>query len=315
MTLSILTIVVVGLTGSSDKVLLARLYEGNSKSSYAFSSRLDMEFRQYPFQNFFPVRNLTTYSFTFDVERQKPDGVADLRFKRPQIVVDVSESPWGDAEKQTIDMKDNVLFTLSRANQILAIKDESPPRTDKKDGLWIRTAGAAGFAQLEIVGNYVQQLFQLSGFVNFFDFGPTLPARPIEIGDTWKETKAYAPITVKAGADKGKNLVSRLDYEYTYKGDTEWEGKTVTWIQGKLVQDSDAAAYVAELYGYEPAAFPVTSIKLKLEMDVDYYLDKATLWPLRIRGTSEGHAAISIKGVNGPVEEIKMKGQASLSKK
>lgn len=316
MTVPIL-LIVIGGAASPDKVTLARIYAVNQKSTYAFSSRLDLESRKYPIETFFPVRYLTNYTFTSDVENLKPDGVADLRFKRPKIKFDQSESPWGAAEKETIEVNENILFTMSRSNQVLTMKDETPPREGKKGGgtFWMRATALPAMLQLEIVGNYVQQIVQLAGFVNFFDRGPILPARPIAVGETWKETTAYAPITIKAGADKGKNLVARLDYVYTYKGQSEWDGKPVTWIQGRLVQDTDAAAYVAELYGYEPAAFPVTSIKLKLDMTVDYYLDPTNLWPLRVVGKSNGEASITVRRISGPVEEIRVKGEAYLTKK
>lgn len=313
-----IVLVVLGSVATQDRVALIRTYAADQKSTYAFNSRLDVEMRIYPYETFFPVRYLTNYTFTFDVERQKPDGAADVRFKRPKINIDQSESPWGDAEKQSLDVKQNVLFTMSRTNQVLTLKDETPPMDDKKGGggqLWTRLLSPATMPQLEIVGNYVQQIIQLAGFVNFFDHGPILPARPVAVGDTWKETKAYAPITVKAGADKGRNLVARLDYEYTFKGQSEWDGKPVTWIQGRLVQDSDAAAYVAELYGYELSAFPISSIKLKLDMTVDYYLDPANLWPLRVVGKSNGEASITIRRISGPVEEVRVKGEAYLTKK
>lgn len=313
MNLSLLAALAVGVVGAQDRVSLERTYGMGEKAKYEFSNRLDMDFRTFPHVNYFPVRYLVSYSFDFNVEALKPDGVADVRFLRPSIVIRESESPWGDAKTETIELKENVLYTLSRANQPIGVKVETP--ADKRLSNRIRTLTSAAEPQLDIVGPFVSQIYQLAGFVNFFDLGPNLPLRPVAVGDTWKETKAYAPMTVESGADRGKNMVARLDYEYTFKGSTEFEGKQVTWIQGRLKQDTDAVGYIAELYGYEVSAFPISSIILKLDMTVDYYLDEKTKWPIKIIGNSQGEASITFRGEQAPREEIKVKGSATLARK
>lgn len=313
MNLSVLAALAVGVLGAQDKVAIERTYTAGEKAKYEFSNRLDMDFRTFPHVNYFPIRYLVSYSFDLNVESLKPDGVADVRFIRPSIVIRESESPWGDAKTETIELKENVLYTLSRANQPIGVRIDTPSSNRQSDRVRFLTHSAE--AQLDIVGPFVSQIYQLAGFVNFFDLGPNLPLRPVSVGDTWKETKAYAPMTVQSGADRGKNMVSRLDYEYTFKGSTEFEGRQVTWIQGRLKQDTDAVGYIAELYGYEVSAFPISSIILKLDMTVDYYLDEKTKWPIKIIGNSQGEASITFRGEQAPREEIRVKGSAALSRK
>jgi hypothetical protein len=172
-----------------------------------------------------------------------------------------------------------------------------------------------GGTQLDIMG-WMDQLRQLAAFVNFFDNGPILPTGSVVVGDTWKETVGYAPITVAAGADKGKNINSRIDYEMTYRGKAARNGKSFYHIEGKIAQDSDAAPYLADLMGIKPEASPFKSVKLKLDGKVDYYLDLATLAPVEILATSNGAIDVEVTTyTGGPVYQERFKSRASLVRK
>jgi hypothetical protein len=162
----------------------------------------------------------------------------------------------------------------------------------------------------------MDQLRQLAAFVNFFDMGPILPNGPVSVGDTWKDTVGYAPVTVSSGADKGKNINARIDYEMTYLGKAEYKGKTYHHIKGKFLQDTDAAPYLADLMGVKPEASRFKSVKLMIDGKVDYYLDLATLDPVEILATSEGSVDVEVTTYSGgPVYQERFKSRASLVRK
>ncbi|MEO7453971.1 MAG: hypothetical protein ABIV13_04330, partial [Fimbriimonadales bacterium] len=157
---------------------------------------------------------------------------------------------------------------------------------------------------------------QLAAYVNFFDMGPILPDGPVNVGETWKETVGYAPITVAAGADKGKNINSRIDYEMTYRGKAEHKGKTYHHIEGKIAQDTDAAPYLADMMGVKLEASIFKAVKLKLDGKVDYYLDLVTLDPVEILATSQGSIDVEVTTyTGGPVYQERFKSRASLVRK
>lgn len=297
------------------KVDLQRVFKDGAKATYEFNSRIQVDFRMAPLETFIPETDGFTYTFTTSVEKVKPDGVADIRFKRPKIVLKMGEK-FDSAPKDEVLLKDqNVLYTLSHRNQVLAVKDETPKPPPKKDGggmFWRANFGASQ----DIIIAWISQLRQIAAFVNFFDLGPILPNHPVAVGDTWKETVGYAPVTVASGADKGKNINARIDYVYTFMGKTDLNGKQVYHIVGKVDQDTDAAPYIADILGVKMDRAPFKEIKLKINGSVNYYLDTANLQPLEIRATSDGEVDVIVPDYpSGPVYEEKFKSRASLIKK
>lgn len=297
---------------------LVRTFKAGDKSTYVFNSRVQFEYRQVPLETFIPESATYMYTINAAVEKLKPEGVADVRMKRPNISVRTGET--FDKPPQTIVLiKDvNHLITLSRKNQILDFEDFTPKPKEKDGGGGggtLHSLAASGGAQLDIMG-WMDQLRQLAAFVNFFDNGPILPSGPVVVGDTWKETVGYAPITVQAGADKGKNINSRIDYEMTYRGKAVRNGKSFYHIEGKMAQDTDAAPYLADLMGVKPEASPISSVKLKIDGKVDYYLDLDTLEPVEILATSSGLIDVEVTTyTGGPVYQERFKSRASLVRK
>jgi len=299
------------------KVDLSRVFTAGEKAHYEFNSRIAVDSRMVPLQTFIPETDRFSYTFTTLVEQMKPDGVADLRFRRPKIVLNLGETFDSDPKSIPVQKDENYLFTLSRKNQMLSVKDYTT-RKKKDDGSGpavLRMVKKTGANQIDIDA-WIGQLRQIGAYVNFFDLGPILPNEPVAVGDTWKDTIGYVPATVTAGADKGKSINARIDYVMTFMGATSLNGRAVWHIQGKISQDSDAAPYIAQLLNVKLERAPFKEIKLKMDGLVDYYLDHKTLHPLQIKATSEGSVDVTVSDYSGgPVYEERFKSRASLVKK
>lgn len=302
------------LSPTVEPVDLSRVFKMGEKTTYSFSSRINVDWRQVPIETFIPQNDGFEYTFTTEVEALKPDGVADLRFRRPKIVLKIGETFDSPPKDQVLARDQNYLFVLSNKNRLLSVRDESPKTPQKPDPHLLSYFSNLEnkHSQLDIFG-WMSQLRQLAAFVNFFDRGPNLPTRPVSIGDTWKETIGYAPTTVSAGADQGKNLMARIDYEYTYKGLIEFEGQNVYHIVGRIVQDTDAAPFIADMMGVKLEFAPFKEIKLKMDGTVDYYLRQSDLSVHKILAKSEGSTSITVATYEGgPVYEEKFKSTARL---
>ena len=319
MLLSLITAVALVAPVQDAPVDLVRTFKAGSKATYVFTSRMQFEYRQVPLETFIP--EIATYSSTINttVEKMKPDGVADLRVKRPDISVKTGET--FDAPPRTIVLiKDmNQLITMSKKNQVLDFEDFTPkpkPPAGGGGGGLMATMGIGVQPVQDPIVAWMEQLRQLAAFVNFFDMGPILPNGPVAVGETWKETVGYAPITVSEGADKGKNINARIDYEMTYMGKATRNGKNFHHIVGKLAQDTDAAPYLADMMGVKPEASIFKQVKLVINGKVDYYLDLTTLDPVEIQATSNGSIDVEVTSFSGgPVYQERFKSRASLVRK
>ncbi|HWP31780.1 MAG TPA: hypothetical protein VNK96_08695 [Fimbriimonadales bacterium] len=304
---------------STEAIDIERKFRKGEKHTFQFVSKMTIEFRGVPLETFLPFGVTYSYAYTMETERLKPDGAADVRFKRPNIKIREGETVDSPPKMEVINRPQNLLLTFSRKNQLLTLKDESPKEKKKagtgggggEPAFW---SASFGNAQLDVT-SWIAELRSLGAFVNFFDWGPVLPVHPVKVGDTWKETVGYVPATLKSGADKGRNIMTRIDYTYVYKGNTTREGKKRAWIQGTLHHDSDAAPFVADLLGIELKFAPFKEIKLQMDATVDYYLDPETFAVYEIEGTSKGNTSITIRGQDGPYYEERFTSEAYLVRK
>lgn len=298
----------------ADKIELTRKFAAGEKMTYDFASRLDAEMREYPVETFFPDNVDFTYTFTLDVEKLKPDGVADVRFKRKEFKIRMAEDFESGPKTTVMTQNTNMLITFSNRNQILSIKDETPKKPPARGG-GLHVLSRFGVKAQDPIMQMIQQLHSFAAFANFYDFGPSLPLHPVAVGDTWKETIGYTPMTISSGAEKGKSLMGRIDYVYTYKGNGAIDNKTCVWIQGKISVDTDAAPFIATFFE-RPEFSPFKEIKLFMDGTVDYYLEPANLATYKIVSKSEGNASISVKDYSGgPVFEERFKSQGKLVRK
>ncbi|MER3466983.1 MAG: hypothetical protein C4340_07915 [Armatimonadota bacterium] len=304
---------------SAEPVTLQRVFRQGETSTYDFTTRITLDVREYPLETFIPVNERVNYKFTLTTERLKPDGAADVRFKRNKVTIRSGERFDEPPKEKKVGRDENIVFTLSRTNQVLSSRDESPkpPASGGLRAAMLRHASlaAAGVA-LDIIDDWIALMHQLAGFVNFFDLGPILPARPVEPGETWKETVGYAPITVAEGADKGRTLNARIDYVYTFMGEVEQGGRSMYHIQGTYKHDADAAKYIEDLLTQERMVSPFKEIRLQMEGKVDYFLDKSTCSVIRISASANGYFGLTVKELpDAPVMEEKIKSSASLTRK
>jgi len=305
---------------SAEPVTLERVFRQGETSTYDFTTRIMLDAREYPQETFFPVNDQVYYTFTLTTERLKPDGVADVRFKRNKVTIRYGERFDEPPKEEKVGRDESLLFTLSRTNQVLSLRDESPKPPPSGGGLrsaMLRNASpAAAEMAFDIIDDWITQMHQLAGFVNFFDLGPILPAHPVEPGGTWKETVGYAPVTVAEGADKGRTLNARIDYVYTFMGEANHGGRAVYHIQGTYKQDTDAAKYIEDLLNEARMASPFKEIRLQMEGKVDYYLDKSTCAVIRINAEANGYFGLTVNELpDAPVMEEKIKSRASLTRK
>lgn len=321
--MSLLLSTILLATVQSEPIELIRTYKVGDKFAYEFNSRVDLDEREYPLETFLPSTQRINYLFNMQTEKLMPDGGANLRFKRDKLTIRHSETVDEPPKNETVKTDENLLLTFSRANQIIGIKDESPKKPEKP-------AEGGGYARIvaqqkvsRIVSSMQMPLMQFfiefirfAGFVNFFDFGPNLPAKRVKIGDSWKETKGYSPKTITTGADAGKSLMGRIDYTYTYKGTVEKDGKQFVLIEGKLIHDSDVAPFIAGLMRVPPDRSPIKAAKIRFDGTVNYYLDTKSLETVSISAKSDGYCNVELKElVGGPFFELKFKSTASLIRK
>ncbi|MEW5884433.1 MAG: hypothetical protein AB1725_09455 [Armatimonadota bacterium] len=305
---------------SAEPVTLERVFRQGETSTYDFHTRIMLDVRDYPLETFIPVNDQVYYTFTLTTERLKPDGVADVRFKRNKVTIRYGERFDEPPKEEKAGREESILFTLSRTNQVLSHRDESPKPPPSGGGL--RSAmlhyasPAAAEMAFDIIDDWITQMHQLAGFVNFFDLGPILPAHPVEPGETWKQTVGYAPVTVAEGADKGRTLNARIDYVYTFMGEANHGGRPVYHIQGTYKHDTDAAKYIEDLLNEYRMASPFKEIRLQMEGKVDYYLDKSTCAVVRINAEANGYFGLTVNELpDAPVMEEKIKSRASLTPK
>lgn len=306
-------------TQTPEAIDLERKFRQGEKHTFQFVSKMTIEFREIPLETFLPFGVTYSYAYTMETERLKPDGAADVRFKRPNIKIRMGETVDSPPKMEIINRPQNWLLTFSRKNQLLTLKDESPK--EKKKGGTSGGGGQSAFwstafgdTQLDVT-SWIDELRSLGAFVNFFDWGPVLPVHPVKVGDSWKETVGYVPATLKSGTDKGRNIMARIDYTYVYKGNTTREGKKCAWIQGTLHHDSDAAPYVADLLGIELKLAPFKEIKLQMDATVDYYLDPETFAVYEIEGKSKGNTSITTRETEGAYYEERFTSEAYLVRK
>lgn len=304
---------------STEPVTLERVFRQGETSTYDFTTRIMLDVRDYPLETFVPVNDQVYYTFVLTTERLKPDGAADVRFKRNKLTIRYGERFDEPPKEEKIGREDNILYTLSRTNQVLSLRDESPkpPQRGGLQATMMRYASPE-VAELafDIIDDWIAQMHQLAGFVNFFDLGPVLPVHPVESGATWKETVGYAPVTVSEGADKGRTLNARIDFTYTFMGESDYQGRKVYHIQGVYKHDADAAKYIEDLLKEARMASPFKEIRLQMEGKVDYYLDKSTCAVIRINAEANGYFGLTVNELpDTPVMEQKIKSRASLTRK
>ncbi|MEM4409355.1 MAG: hypothetical protein QXI19_11510, partial [Candidatus Caldarchaeum sp.] len=159
-----------------EEVDLVRRFRQGESHQFEFYSKVIHERRESLLVTFVPFVSEVRYEFTLSTEREKPEGTADLRFRRGPVNLRLAATFENPATTRKISDARNILFTFSPKNRILAIKDETPKKPESKPPkvLFITPPSS----QLDI-GGWTSQMVRLSAFVGFLDFGPQLPLKKV----------------------------------------------------------------------------------------------------------------------------------------
>jgi hypothetical protein len=298
----------------SEEVDLVRKFKQGETHQYEFYSKVVHERREAILVTFVPFVSEVRYEFTLVTEKEKPEGTADLRFRRGPINLRIAATFDEPAKTQKISDERNILFTLSPKNRVLAIKDETPKKPPSKPPKPLLAFPSP--LQLDI-GGWTSQMVRLSAFVGFLDFGPQLPLKKVKVGDSWFETVGDTPVTVSEGPNKDKMIVGRLDYKYVYKGETTVDGRRMVWIQGTLEQDTDAGKFLADILEIDVEQSPIPKVPLKMKATVNYYLEPDSLLLYKAEAEFEGYAAVYLKQFDDEraYEEDRFTSKATLVRK
>lgn len=285
---------------------LSRVFAANESRSYSVHSRLQTETRGMGVRTWMPATHAFEYGFTIRVTDLLPDGVAQVRYQRPYMIV-VEERFGSDEPERRVEKTDlDFELRLSSSNEILQSKALN---ASKKAG-WMGDHGA--FAQPQVT-DFIGELYRLAAFAgsldNALDLLPKLPFEAVQQGETWRRTVGYQPQRLSTG----KSAVQRLDYVYDYKGIIEVEGFKVHRIHATMKLDTDAAEWVNQWVEGGIKATGLAKLPMRLETAIDLDLDLATRATLRANATSSGFVAIYTPDSTEPALEVKLKGRSSLA--
>ena len=285
---------------------LSRVFAANESRSYTVHSRLQTETRGMGVRTWMPASHSFEYGFTWRVTALLPDGVAQVRYQRPHMIV-VEERFGADEPERRVEKMDlDFELRLSSSNEILQSKDLG---AGKKAG-WI---GASGVGAQPQVASFIGELYRLAAFAgsldNALDLLPKLPFESVVPGETWRRTVGYQPQRLASG----RSAVQRLDYVYEYVGIVEANANKVHRIRATMKLDTDAAEWVNQWVEGGVKTTGLTKLPLHLEAVIEADLDLATRATLRANATSTGLIAVHTSDATEPAVEVKLKGRSSLA--
>lgn len=302
--------------GSAAPVSLGRVFTPNEKLTYAVRSSLHSETRPRGLQTWIPEDVDINYDFTTHVEGLKADGITVMRYQRPTMTEIQGETfdrpPVSKKTKVNYDFR----LTVSPFNEVLEMKDLTPPKKPAKktkSAYWKTPAGRQVLQSM--IGQFVSEVYRLSLFVGSFesalDFAPRTPFDPVNVGDTWKRTVGYQPQKLK-GKD-GKMATQRLDFTYTYKGLVNGAKGKVHRVEGKLNFNTDLAEFINQTFEVTSSDTGLKSVPLSLDSTITFDLDPKTRHTLLAEAQSDGQFKVILTdNENDPAQEEKIKGRTSL---
>lgn len=314
--LSTLVAAALAGTGSAAPVTLGRVFIPNEKLTYAVRSNLHSETRPRGLQTWIPEDLDINYDFTTHIEALKADGIAVMHYQRPIVTEIQGETfdrpPVVKKQKVNYDFR----LTVSPFNEVLEMKDLTPPKKPvkkTKSAYWKTPAGRQGLQAM--IGQFVGEVYRLSLFVGSFesalDFAPRTPFDAVNVGDTWKRTVGYQPQKLK-GKD-GKMATQRLDFTYTYKGLVNGAKGKVHRVEGKLNFTTDLAEFINQTFEVTSSDTGLKSVPLSLDSTITFDLDPKTHHALGADAQSDGQFKVILTdNENDPIQEEKIKGRTSL---
>ncbi len=299
-------------------VTLTRTYVLGEKSTYRVRADIQIQVRAGELRTFIPQDEGLEYDFTTEVKQLKPDGIADVIYRRPTIKVIEGETFDSGIKTTTEKINFNYLLTMSPINEVLADKDLNPPKKEKAgaDKLNLATKSALAKRAQDFFGVFIEEVQRLSVFIgsldSSLDFNPKFPFDEVVVGDSWKRTVGFQPQKLK-GTD-GKQAVQRLDITYTFKGTTKRGPKDVYRIDADLNHETDLSQFLNQLAEVDEEVTGIKRFPLRLKAKVTYDIDPATGKTLGAVAESEGGFELVLtEQENDPLVEQKLKGRTVMS--
>ncbi|MDI9641196.1 hypothetical protein QPK87_05930 [Kamptonema cortianum] len=300
---------------------LSRKFTKGQTFAYEVRSHMIDEVKQGELAIGIPSEVDINYDFTYTISDVKPSGFATLHYKRPWLDEVQGETADRPPKTTRIKMDYNLELSLSPINEVTGVKDLNPPNKTGGGSLQsaklariLKGAGVAP-AQVDIVGQFSQELYRLALFIgpldNSLDFNPKMPFEEAKIGDTWQRTVSYQPQTLKGSADN-QQAMQRLDLTYVYDGIVESRGKKVHRVSASYKLDSDAALFINQMMRMKPSESGLEKFPLQIETKLIFDLDLQTRDTLYAESNTKGHWSLKVIGRNDPVVESDFKGKSIL---
>lgn len=304
------------LARQDQTVDLQRVFKPGAVYNYRVKSHLNIDHQTYEMAYALPEEIDINYDFSYKVQEVKPSGFASVEYSRPTITEIRGETASSPPQSIKSDIKMKALLTLSPINEITDVKDLTPPATTGGGSNVLRALSPRPLAPQaeDIFGQFAGELYRLSLFVgsldSALDFNPKLPYENAAVGETWLRTVSYAPQKV-TGSDKVVN--KRLDMTYTYDGVIESRGKKVHRISAVVkLEESDAAAFIHQMYGIDSTVTQIKAVPLKLETKIIFDLDLNTRHTLYAESSTQGSWKIDTTILDVPYVEETFRGKASI---
>jgi len=305
---------------AQEKVTLNRVFKKGELYKYEVHGHIQEEQRQVGLETFLPNDNFIDYNFTLKVINEKADGIVDVIYSRPNMVITECET-YNSPEKKVKEPGMNAQLTLSPINEILDVVDldkkkkeeAKKPGTKPGKGKLMFIGGRPTQDGADIIGQFTQTVFQLALFVgspdSALDLNPKLPFDEIKVGATWKKTVGYSPQKLSGSS---KSAVQRLDFVYTYKGMVEVDGKKFHRVTASLKLDTDAAEFINQSLGMKPSQSGLEHLNLKLEGGIDFDLRPGTFHTEHALAKTTGGYTLNVSGLKVAAVEVKLKGTTEM---
>jgi hypothetical protein len=308
------------LANQGNAVEFKRLFTKGERAQYKVHSILNTEVRQGDLETWIPQDLDLIYNFNYEVLQMKADGICVMRYTRPtmtEVQGETAESqPISKTEKVNLDFT----LTVSPINEILDMKENPKPKPatkprTKPEATLMAMRPAASSMQLPFVSQFIGEIYRMALFVgsldSSMDFAPALPVYEVKPGDSWKKTVSFSPQKL---AGKGEQIaVQRIDYNYTFKGLVDVNGKKYLRIRGDVAVNSDIAAYIHQVFNVKSDVTGLKEIPMTYKGSVDFDLDPKTHQTIRAVGHGEGGFKIVASGIAKPVQEERFKSTSTLT--
>lgn len=301
------SVLLVAIAGQAPAVTLTRTFLPGERLAYRVQSNLQVQSRASILQTWMPEDVAVKYDFSLAVEKLKTDGIAQLRYKRPTLLMISDAGDEGGPERKLEKLGWDLQLTLSPYNKTIELKDLT-----KKPARWMgRTAALQG----DPFGEFISEVHRLAlfagGLDSSLDLAPPLPLREVSVGDTWKSTVSYQPQKLSGG---NKTAVQRLDYTYTYKGIVAVGAMKVHRVVGSVDLNTDLASFFHDLAEVSSEDTGLSKFPLTLKTNVEFDLDLKTLRTLAARASSQGGFQIfTTENPGAALAEERFRGQTTMT--